>query len=209
MPAYVPKKWPRQARSKATFDAIIDAAARILRNGGYAELTTNRIAEIAGVSIGTLYEFFADKETIVAVLAERKMAALGTQMYAAFERARQHDAWRGVQMLAQEAVAGIVADRAVYHALLRQIPFVADLPAVVASREAMTSLAQQIRVAAGDALSLPSPEQDTWLIAQMLLNTILEIGFLDVDEEERAALTRSLARLTYRMAVGRDPLDVS
>lgn len=207
MPAYVPKKWPRQVRSKATFDAIVDAAARILREHGYDSLTTNRTAEIAGVSIGTLYEFFGDKETIVAVLAERKMAALGMRMYAAFERARQHDAWSGVQVLSEEAVAAIVADRAVYHALLRQIPFVLDLPAVAASRTAMTGLAQQIRIAAGDALSLPSPEQDTWLIAQMLFNTILEIGFLDVDDTARAAHTASLARLTYRMAVGRDPLE--
>ena len=99
----------------------------------------------------------------------------------------------------------MVADRDVYHALLRQIPFVPQLPAVRASRAAMTDFAQMIRVRSADVLSLPEPETDAWLISQMLSNAIMEIAFRKTDAETRAVLTRELARLTYRMAVGRDP----
>jgi AcrR family transcriptional regulator len=56
-----PRKTPRQARARATFDAILEAAARILVNEGYDRLNTNRIAEIAGVSVGTLYQYFPTK----------------------------------------------------------------------------------------------------------------------------------------------------
>jgi len=49
------------------------------------------------------------------------------------------------------------------------------------------------------------PEEDAWLISEMLYNAILEVAFLDVSERKRAELTKELARLTYRMAVGRDP----
>ena len=68
-----PRKWPRQARSRATFDALLDATARILERDGYAALTTNRIAERAGASVGTLYEYFPDADTMVALLAAREI----------------------------------------------------------------------------------------------------------------------------------------
>lgn len=51
-----PRKRPRQARSVATFEAILEAAARIL------EINTNAVAELAGVSIGSLYQYFPSKD---------------------------------------------------------------------------------------------------------------------------------------------------
>ncbi len=68
---YEPKKVPKQARSKATFDAIVEAGARLLVERGYAGLTTNHIAELAGVSIGSLYEYFGSKEAIVNEVVRR------------------------------------------------------------------------------------------------------------------------------------------
>ncbi|HUD51618.1 helix-turn-helix domain-containing protein [Parvibaculum sp.] len=206
MTGFKPKKWPKQARSKASFDAVIEAAARLLAESGYEALTTNRIAERAGVSIGTLYEFFPDKETIVAVLAERQMARIVERMRKAFADIGDIGPWRGVIHLTEAAVAVMAEDRDVHRALLRQIPFVAHLPAVTEARMAMLDLAQQVRIAAGDRLDLPMPEEDAWLIAQMLYNTILEIALLDVPPAKKKQFTRELARLTYRMAVGRDPM---
>mgnify|MGYP006289600347 CR=1 FL=1 len=65
-----PRKEPSQARSKATFDAIVEAVAHILAAEGPEALNTNRIAEVAGVSIGSLYQYFPNKESIVARLVE-------------------------------------------------------------------------------------------------------------------------------------------
>jgi AcrR family transcriptional regulator len=206
MPDFTPKKLPKQARSRASFEAIIDACAQLLRADGYEALTTNHIAERAGVSIGTLYEFFPNKEVIVAALTERLMGRVVANMQAAFAEAAGRDPWEGVAFLTERAVATLVADREVFYVLLRQIPFVPQLPVVAAARAALTDLAQTIRIEAGDALDLPMPEVDAWLIAQMLYNTLLEIAFLDLPETKRREMTRELARLTFRMAVGRDPL---
>ena len=63
-----PRKTPVQGRSKATCDAVLEAAARILVEEGRSALTTNRIAERAGVSVGSLYQYFPGKEAIVAEL---------------------------------------------------------------------------------------------------------------------------------------------
>ncbi|WP_342781718.1 TetR/AcrR family transcriptional regulator [Rhizobium glycinendophyticum] len=59
------RKEPRQARSRATVETIVEAGARILSNEGWAGFTTNRVAELAGVSIGSLYQYFPDKLTLV------------------------------------------------------------------------------------------------------------------------------------------------
>jgi AcrR family transcriptional regulator len=69
-----PRKPPVQKRSKATVDDILSAAAQIFEAHGYAAGTTNRIAEKAGVSIGTLYQYFPSKEAIAVALLERHIA---------------------------------------------------------------------------------------------------------------------------------------
>jgi AcrR family transcriptional regulator len=66
-----PIKPPVQKRSKATVEAIITAAAQVFEAWGYAGGTTNRIAESAGVSIGTLYQYFPSKEALAVALLER------------------------------------------------------------------------------------------------------------------------------------------
>src|SRR3954466_10116872 len=69
----LPRKAAAQERSKATVDAILQATARILVKEGYDRASTNRIAEAAGVSIGSLYQYFPSKEALVATLIERHM----------------------------------------------------------------------------------------------------------------------------------------
>ncbi len=66
-----PIKPPVQRRSKATVDEILAAAAQVFETHGYAAGTTNRIADRAGVSIGTLYQYFPSKEAIAVALLER------------------------------------------------------------------------------------------------------------------------------------------
>ncbi|HEY6211045.1 MAG TPA: TetR/AcrR family transcriptional regulator [Vicinamibacterales bacterium] len=66
-----PRKTPRQERSRATVEALLEATADILIREGYAKLTTNRIAERAGVNIASLYQYFPGKDAIVAELRRR------------------------------------------------------------------------------------------------------------------------------------------
>ncbi|MCZ6853182.1 MAG: TetR/AcrR family transcriptional regulator [Gammaproteobacteria bacterium] len=67
-PTIDPRKRPRQARAAATFDAILEAAARILEKDGIESVNTNAVAELAGVSVGSLYQYFPTKESILAEL---------------------------------------------------------------------------------------------------------------------------------------------
>jgi AcrR family transcriptional regulator len=73
------RRTPSQARSGQTIQIIFEATAQVLHDHGEAALTTNRIAERAGVSIGTLYQYFDSKEAIVlAMLAREREQVMGT-----------------------------------------------------------------------------------------------------------------------------------
>jgi AcrR family transcriptional regulator len=66
-----PRKSPRQTRSHATVEALLEAGARVLREDGYEKASVNRIADVAGVSIGSLYQYFPSKDALVAAIVKR------------------------------------------------------------------------------------------------------------------------------------------
>src|SRR5262249_37130426 len=66
-----PRKFATQERSRATVDGLVEATARILVKEGFDKASTNRIAEAAGVSIGSLYQYYPSKEALVAAVIER------------------------------------------------------------------------------------------------------------------------------------------
>lgn len=78
-----PRKRPRQARSLGTVEAILEATTDILAREGAGRLTTNRIADRAGVNIASLYQYFPGKHAILAELRRRH----GTEQRAAVQRA--------------------------------------------------------------------------------------------------------------------------
>jgi AcrR family transcriptional regulator len=70
------RKIPTQRRSRATVEVIIEAATQLLESAGERGFNTNAVAERAGVSIGTLYRYFPDKQAILTALARREMEAV-------------------------------------------------------------------------------------------------------------------------------------
>lgn len=72
------RRRPRQARAQATVDSILEAAVQVLQRSGAGGLNTNAVAERAGVSIGTLYQYFPDKEAILIAIARRELENPGT-----------------------------------------------------------------------------------------------------------------------------------
>jgi AcrR family transcriptional regulator len=82
-----PNKAPLQLRSRTTYKSLLDAAARLLEQRGYAALTTNHVADAAGVAIGSLYEYFPSKQVIVAELVRRTMAEVASEVAASFRAA--------------------------------------------------------------------------------------------------------------------------
>jgi AcrR family transcriptional regulator len=122
--ALTPRKKPSQARAKDTAEAIMRATARILVKRGYQASTTNHIAEAAGVSIGSLYQYFPNKEAIVAALLERHLEeTMGWLRVAAVAALEQP-----LEQAARTLIEGLIAAHRVDPDLHRV--FVEELPRV-------------------------------------------------------------------------------
>ncbi|TMZ52891.1 TetR/AcrR family transcriptional regulator, partial [Klebsiella pneumoniae] len=88
-PVTAPRKTPRQQRSRETVAAILEAAAQLFQRHGYTATTTNKIAERAGVSIGSLYQYFPNKEALLAALAQEHLETATASLIQAFARAAE------------------------------------------------------------------------------------------------------------------------
>ena len=80
-----PRKFPRQARAKATADAIVEASTQLLLERGYERFTTARAAERAGVSVGSLYQYFPNKAALAAAVIDRCCDEFGVALERALE----------------------------------------------------------------------------------------------------------------------------
>jgi AcrR family transcriptional regulator len=77
-----PRKLPVQARSEVTVLAIFEASIQILLSVGYRKLTTSRVAERAGVSVGTLYQYFPNRQSLIRAVLERYLAEMSASIEA-------------------------------------------------------------------------------------------------------------------------------
>ncbi|NBE95294.1 TetR family transcriptional regulator [Nonomuraea sp. K271] len=139
-----PRKQPRQQRSRETVAAILEAAAQLFQRHGYTGTTTNKIAERAGVSIGSLYQYFPNKDALLVALAEHYLAESAQQVAQVFARAGEHRPPLPV-LLADlvECVAVLHTDRPRLHRLLfDQAPRTPDL--VTRFRQAEQQIAQAL-----------------------------------------------------------------
>lgn len=99
-----PRKRPRQARSLATFEAILEAAARILESLGFAGFNTNAVAELAGVSIGSLYQYFPSKDALIVELIRRERTKLSSRIVEAIQQSDAADLKDKLKLIIQAAV---------------------------------------------------------------------------------------------------------
>ena len=117
-----PRKNATQGRSRATVDALVDATARILVKEGFDKASTNRIAEKAGVSIGSLYQYFPSKEALVAAVIDRHNQDLMRVVRAALADAAAQPVEAAVRRLVAVAIQAHQIDPRLHRVLAEQIP---------------------------------------------------------------------------------------
>lgn len=126
-PVTSPRKAASQDRSRATVDALLSATARVLVRDGYDRASTNRIAEAAGVSVGSLYQYYPSKEALVAAVIDRHigdMMALVRQASITLAPLPLPDATRAIVRVMIEAHA---LEPKLHRVLVEQIPRVGSL----------------------------------------------------------------------------------
>jgi AcrR family transcriptional regulator len=125
--ATVPRKQATQDRARATVDALVAATARLLVREGYDRTSTNKIADAAGVSIGSLYQYFPSKEALVAAVIERHV----DEMNILFREALARIVHAPVEQAARELVKVMIEAHRIqpklHRVLVEQIPRVGRL----------------------------------------------------------------------------------
>jgi AcrR family transcriptional regulator len=126
-PLTKPRKAASQARSRATVAALVEATARILVEEGFDKASTNRIAEVAGASVGSLYQYFPSKEALVAAVAARHQQEIMATVRGELTEALDQPLKRGVRRLVAVAVKAHRVDPRLHRVLAEQIPRVGEL----------------------------------------------------------------------------------
>ncbi|MEZ0365738.1 TetR/AcrR family transcriptional regulator [Mycobacterium sp. pUA109] len=113
---------PVQKRSQQTIDEILDAAAQLLDGEGYHGLSTNQIAKHAHVSIGTVYRYFNDKDSIVVALRARTEDDIMRRLVAALAEGLALDAVAGARHVLTALVDALEDHRGVMGAVINDLP---------------------------------------------------------------------------------------
>jgi AcrR family transcriptional regulator len=195
-----PRKRPKQRRSKITVDAILEATARVLVHEGYEKASTNRIAKVAGVSIGSLYQYFPSKESLVLALIEQHcehMLKLLVESSVTLATAPLDEAIRTYvkAMLAAHAV-----DPALHRVLMTEVMHLGLERLNDMEAQARAILKQYLDQRRGEILP-----QDTYTAAFVLVSAVEAITYramIDAKVLTSQALEDEICALVLRYLVG-------
>jgi AcrR family transcriptional regulator len=121
-----PRRRPRQRRAQQTVEAILDAVVRILKREGYAAITTNHIAEVAGVSIGSLYQYFPNKSAIFIALHGRHIDEIDHVMQNTLVEHASSSLEDLISAIVDAMIDVHVSDPELYELLAIEVPHRAD-----------------------------------------------------------------------------------
>ena len=176
--ALEPRKTPVQARSTVTVEAISEAAIQVLLRHGAERLTTTRVAQRAGVSVGTLYQYYPNKQSLLFAVLEGHLNKVMARVEAACQRASH----KPLAEMIRETVESFVdakMDRADVSVALYQVAADVGGPALLKrtsqrSRKAVEAMLQT----APDIKSPPDKSAIEMMLAAMAgaMRSLLETG---------------------------------
>ncbi|HEX2676836.1 MAG TPA: helix-turn-helix domain-containing protein, partial [Polyangiales bacterium] len=174
-PELSPRKIPTQARAKATYSTILQAAARILEREGYEKLTTNRVAEVAGIGIASLYEYFPNKQSVVAAVITANVEEVLHDIEVALEKAITQAPEEGLATWISAMFVAMDKRRALAATLLREVPFLYDVPAMRQLRKKLLGLAARGHVLAPTLLQRKRLDAIVYLLPLMVSSAVVEV----------------------------------
>lgn len=120
------RRLPTQHRACETVDAVLDAVVRVLKHEGFKAVTTNRIAEVAGVSIGSVYQYFPDKQAIFVALHQRHIEKIDRMVETKLIEHAASSLEELMRAMIEAMVDAHVADPELYELLATVVPHRAD-----------------------------------------------------------------------------------
>lgn len=181
------RKQPRQTRSRMTFDALVEACTRLLGEMGYQAVTTNHVAERAGVAIASLYEYFPHKDAIVAQVAERLVLRVMEQLTLAVPEVLTQAPDKAVHHWIQTIYAVLSQERELLQVFYYEVPYTNQLPVVRGIVPRLIEFSRQMRDQAGQKVAMQHQEASLYLIVNLVSNSIIQMILdppADIDRDE-------------------------
>jgi AcrR family transcriptional regulator len=125
-----PRKAPTQQRARDTIDCILEATARVLIAEGFEGASTNRVAAVAGVSVGSLYQYFPSKEALVAALVERHVDEMTRELAVEINRVIALPLAEAVGRMVELMLRAHAVNPALHRVLIEQVPRIGRLERV-------------------------------------------------------------------------------
>lgn len=195
------KKIPQQARARATFDAILEAGTQLLAAEGYEAVTTNRVADIAGVSIGSLYEYFPNKQSIIAGGLARVMREITAEVSHSLRVAVTLDDQprAGIDHWMRGMTSALEQRGELLRVALREVPFLWDIAEVRDLSDTLQHIAQEGRRKSQRVVHFDDPEASTYLLMTMVWSAILQTVLYRPAHLSRERLTQTLVEMVLKL----------
>ena len=170
-----PKKWPKQARSRATFDALVEACTLVLPKLGYAGTTTNHIADAAGVGIASLYEYFPGKDAIIARVIENMNARVLTELAKAALALKDLPKEHLMEVWLNAIYACLLKEQAILRVLTLEVPYNDQVSQAQHLPERLMSFSELLEYGALDVLPKKQSKASMYLIVHLVVSSLTHL----------------------------------
>lgn len=200
------RKKPRQARAQATVDFIFEATIQVLVADGPNQLTTTRVAERAGVSVGTMYQYFPHKQALFYALNERYLEALGDKVADACQAKHGAPLEQMVETLVTTYWNAKIEQPEVTRALYQSVVELDNQPLIAAFSRRVDTASAAMFASASDADFEDLPTVNLTLLTT-IFGTIRNVFERDLSAAEVNAVHGQLILMcnTYLVAVSKSP----
>ena len=176
--AFEPRKTPVQARATVTVEAISEATVQVLLSQGTQRLTTTRVADRAGVSVGTLYQYFPNKQSLLFAVLEDHLERVTKEVEDACEHARHKPLTEMIKEVVEAFVDAKIARADISVALYKIAPDVGGLALVKRVTQRMRKAIARMLESATDTKTSPDEFAIQMMLAAMsgAMRAVLENG---------------------------------
>ena len=196
------RKQPVQQRSKVLVTALLDATARLLVTIGYTPITTNKVAEKAGVGIGSLYEYFPNKESLVAALIERNSLETLQKIKQSMELALQMPHEAALRFWLEKMVDALDERRDEVRVIIFEVPFLREMPLMKTMPKTLMNVTFSAHQRANDRVQFTYPKAALYHLTTMVSAAIINMVVHPPQHISREVLLDELTELILRAMAG-------
>ena len=188
------RKQPRQARSREMVERIVAAGRTVLVERGYDAFSTNQVATAAGISPGSLYQYFPDKAAILEIVVDRYWDEVAESVAASLADHLGEVGPQMVRHVADALISALEADRTILGVVAEQLPLARSRARREALEKRVRELVAAYLLVRPEASTRPDPAVTAWVIVLAVENLAMR-WVLDQPPIERAVVVEEMTAL--------------